>query len=65
MPNCKICGQPVRTAKVFHTACWETAANEAAEQFCDEYCRFNRMGMNEVELTERHCDSCALIEVVP
>lgn len=24
MAKCKICGQPVRSAPVFHPACWET-----------------------------------------
>ena len=42
MAKCKFCGQGVRTAPVFHPACWEQRANKVMEAFCDEYCRFPR-----------------------
>lgn len=64
MPNCKICGRSVKTANVFHSACWETQAHKVAEAFCDTYCRFNRMGLDEVGLNELHCSDCALIRVL-
>ena len=63
MANCKFCGQPVKAANMFHSACWEAQADKVAEIFCDEYCRFNRMGLDEVELNELHCSDCALIRV--
>ena len=47
-----------------HSACWEKAANDVAEVFCDDYCRFNRMGLDEVELNEQHCSDCALIKLL-
>jgi hypothetical protein len=64
MPNCKFCGHPVKAANVFHSACWEKQVDKMAEDFCDNYCRFNRMGLSEVELNEQHCDNCALIRVL-
>lgn len=64
MANCKFCGQNVKTAKVFHPACWEEKANRVAEVFCDDYCRFNRMGLSEVELIELHCSDCALVRLM-
>lgn len=56
MANCKICGKPVRAARVFHSACWEKAAEEMAQAFCDEYCRWPREAGSQEEL-EQHCDS--------
>lgn len=32
MAKCKFCGQGVRTAPVFHPACWEQAVNQLIEQ---------------------------------
>lgn len=63
MANCKICGKPVRRAKVFHSACWETEAGKVAEKFCDEYCRFPREELTEEEF-QRHCDDCALVRLL-
>ena len=40
MAKCKFCGQGVRTAPVFHPACWEQAVNKLAGEICDEYCKF-------------------------
>ena len=31
MAKCKFCGQGVRTAPVFHPACWEQRANKVME----------------------------------
>jgi len=64
MANCKFCNQPVKAVKVFHPACWETQANKVAEIFCDDYCRFNRMGLDEVTLNELHCSDCALVRLL-
>ena len=59
MANCKICGKPVRAARVLHAACWEKAAEEMAQVFCDEYCRWPREVGSQEEL-EQHCDSCLM-----
>jgi len=64
MANCKFCNQPVKAVKVFHPACWETQANKVVEIFCDDYCRFNRMGLDEVTLNELHCSDCALVRLL-
>lgn len=64
MANCKICGQPVRVANVFHSACWETQAEKMAGEFCDNYCRFPREVKDEESLHELHCDSCALVRLL-
>ena len=37
MAKCKFCGQGVRTAPVFHPACWEQRANKVMEEFCDKF----------------------------
>ena len=63
MPNCKFCGQPVKTAKVFHPVCWETAARKAAEEFCDEYCRFPRECEDQDGL-ELHCEACPVVRLL-
>lgn len=64
MALCKFCGKPVRASNVMHSACWESAAEKVAEQFCDNYCRFPRECRDEDELQEKHCDSCALIQLL-
>lgn len=64
MPNCKICGRPVRCANVFHSACWEKATQDIAEKFCDDYCRWPRECKDEESLQELHCADCALIRVL-
>lgn len=56
MAKCKFCGQGVRTAPVFHPACWEQRANKVMEDHDDliEHCsecvaaELLRMGGNEV-----------------
>ena len=63
MAKCKICGQPVIAAPVFHPACWETVTQRMAEEFCDEYCRFPREIEDTDSLHELHCDDCALTRV--
>ena len=64
MAKCKICGQTVRSAPVFHPACWEAVTKRMAEEFCDEYCRFPREIEDTDSLHELHCDDCALIRVL-
>lgn len=60
MANCKFCGRPVMAAKVFHSACWEHAADKMAERFCDDYCRWPRECENTDSLVELHCMSCPM-----
>ena len=64
MANCKFCGKPTIAANVCHPACWETAASRVAEDFCDNYCRFPRMDLDEEALVELHCSNCALIKLL-
>ena len=40
MAKCKFCGQGVRTALVFHSACWGQTVHRIAGEFCDDYCKF-------------------------
>ena len=61
MPNCKFCGQSVKAATVFHSACWESQAEKSMSEFCDKYCRFPLESMDEDELAELHCSDCALV----
>ena len=63
MANCKFCGQSVKTAKVFHPACWETAAQKTAEEFCDEYCRWPRECEDQDSL-ELHCENCPMVRLL-
>ena len=64
MANCKFCGQPVKDATVFHSACWQTQAEKVAEEFCDNYCRFPREALDEGILHEAHCDSCPMVRML-
>ena len=64
MAKCKICGQPVKAAPVFHPACWQTQAEKVAEEFCDNYCRFPREAQDEEILHEAHCDSCPMVRLL-
>lgn len=57
MANCKICGRPVLAGPVMHSECLEQLATEAAEQFCDNYCRWP---LTNAEHLEAHCDSCPM-----
>ena len=63
MAKCKFCGQGVRTAPVFHPACWEQRANKVMEEFCDEYCRFPREIEDHDDLIE-HCSECVVAELL-
>lgn len=64
MANCKFCGRPVRSAKVFHSACWELEAEKALQIFCDDYCRWPRECPDEDSLQDLHCSGCALVRLV-
>ena len=64
MANCKLCGGPVRCAPVFHGACWEKAAHELAEKFCNDFCRWPSECEDSDSLAELHCDECPLIRVL-
>lgn len=64
MASCKICGQPVTAANVFHSACWETEAEKMAGEFCNNYCRFPREALDEEILHEAHCDGCPMVRVL-
>ncbi|MEG2930316.1 MAG: hypothetical protein RR825_00890 [Ruthenibacterium sp.] len=63
MPNCKICGKPVLSARVMHPACWERACDKMAEIFCDEYCKWPGECADKDALAA-HCDDCALIRIL-
>lgn len=58
MAKCKFCGQGVRTAPVFHPACWEQRANKVMEEFCDEYCKFP-FEMDYEALVDK-CEQCPM-----
>ena len=55
MPNCKYCGQPVTAAPVFHTACWKAKLEDAAQIFCDQFCRWPWLCQDQEDL-EEHCN---------
>ena len=40
-----------------HNDCLEKLITEAAEQFCDNYCRWPRTNADQMEA---HCDSCPM-----
>lgn len=64
MAKCKFCGQGVRTAPVFHPACWEQRANKVMEAFCDEYCRWPNKVKDQRDLIELHCSECIVAELL-
>lgn len=57
MANCKICGHPVMAGPAMHGECLEQLVTEAAEKFCDNYCRWP---LTNAEQLEAHCDSCPM-----
>ena len=57
MANCKICDRPVVAGPVMHSECLEQLVTEAAEQVCDNYCRWP---LTNAEQLEAHCDSCPM-----
>ena len=63
MANCKICGQPVRSAHVFHAGCWETVTSRIASEICDDYCRYARE-IEDQDLLEQQCESCPVTRLL-
>ena len=63
MANCKFCHQSVKSARVWHAACWETKVEKMAEKFCDNYCRFPRE-IKDPDALEDVCAGCELIKVL-
>ena len=61
MAKCKFCGQGVRTAPVFHPACWEQRANKVMEEFCDEYCKCP-FEMDYEALVDK-CEQCPMVRL--
>lgn len=62
MPNCKFCGQAVKTAPVFHPACWQSEVEDAISEFCDNYCQLpHKYGQDE--LYEK-CDNCPVARLL-
>ncbi len=58
MANCKVCGQPVAAAPVFHPDCWDEKVNKAVEEFCDHFCKFpgnSKQDDWEAWMTENIC----------
>lgn len=64
MANCKFCGRPVRSAKVFHAPCWELEAEKALQLFCDDYCRWPEWCDDIGEMVQNHCSDCVLVRVL-
>lgn len=62
MAKCKFCGEPVQSVPVWHAKCMKAKLMEAAQQVCDEYCRFARE-LDADELVEQ-CLMCPMVEVV-
>lgn len=60
MPNCKFCGKPVKTANLHHTACWETAADQIAEEFCEGYCKWREICGEDQDALDEYCASCLM-----
>ena len=61
MPNCKICGRPVMAGPVMHSECLTKLVTEAAETFCDNYCRWP---LTNADQLEAHCDSCPMEQLM-
>ena len=61
MAKCNFCGQGVRTAPVFHPACWEQAVNKLASKICDEYCKFP-FEMDYEALVDK-CEQCPMVRL--
>ena len=57
MPTCKICGRPVVAGPVMHSECLVQLVTEAAEQFCDNYCRWP---VTNADLLDEHCTNCPM-----
>lgn len=64
MAKCKFCGKPVKSAPVFHPACWEKRVITVMETFCDEYCRWPHEAKNQRDLIELHCSECVAAELL-
>ena len=39
MPNCKICGDPVHVATVYHDECLLEAFDKMEREMCEKFCR--------------------------
>lgn len=62
--KCKLCGQPIKAAPVFHTECWEKEVQAFREKFCDEYCKFPYELEYEALVDKcEHCPMARLIEL--
>ena len=64
MANCKICGEPVRCARVFHAACWGTAGERELAGFCGQGWRWAPGGGGGEGPGELHCNDCALVRLL-
>lgn len=60
MANCKICDRPVVAGPVMHSECLEQLVTEAAEQFCDSYCRGPVECISTEKLREMYCANCPM-----
>ena len=58
--NCKFCGTPVASGRVFHGNCWERKADQIVEDMCDNYCRWPREIDDPDDLHELHCNDCPM-----
>lgn len=61
MANCKFCGKPVAVSPVWHSDCFEDAADEIAAVVCDDLCKYREAyGADQDALNREHCDSCVM-----
>lgn len=64
MAMCKFCGQRVTSAPVFHPACWDAKAKQAAEIFCDQYCKYPEWYKETPQALEDRCADCDLGKLI-
>lgn len=62
--NCKFCGMPVASGRVFHGNCWERQADSIAEDMCDNYCKWPDRISDPDDLQELHCKDCPMSRLV-
>ena len=65
MPNCKLCGKAVTSARVMHAECWKREARELAEIFwLTDTAAGQPNARTRTNLVNEHCDDCHMIRVL-
>ena len=59
MPKCKICGQKVDSASVYHDECIGNLIDSVKCEMCDNYCRITHMNLSPADM-EAACEHCPL-----